>query len=685
MSKTEERKQEAATASAPLRGRTGFLPSYTGAGARFSIAAFMALAAAALAHLPLMRAVDQRAYDLMARMAGRTQQPAEEIVIVAYDEESLARMEPVVGSWPWPRMLHAPLIEYCSGAAVIGMDLLLSERQWQYRETGDPILVRTVQQHGSRMLFAAHFHDAPGDAPPAEDLKRMSIRLEGDASALPTFSSVILPFDDLLGACRSVGDVNVRRDSDGAVRRYQALVGKEGRAYPSFALSALSLFADVPCEEIRWGTDRVLHVGKHTLRLEKDGSFPFLPVAAPYPVYSAVDVIDSFNAEGQGREPVVPREAFENKIVLIGATAYGLHDHAVTPLHTATPGVMLHAMALQNLLQGMRIELPPGWLVFLLIFLLALYPAGLRHSKPWRMAGVVVGLLAVYGLLMCLAALQAQIVLPLVGPVGAIFLSSSALSAAYWSEERARRGYIESLDRAKQLFTDMLVHDLKNTLAPITMSLSMRGESDAEDLADVRFWTQDFPEIVSTSSNRLMTQINALLDIRRMQEGRMQLKVESTDVHALLQRTLADYQVAAARTGLALALESRIEPGTCALVDSDVFARIMDNLIWNAIKYAVQGSTVVVQAKVEGADRLQVIVCNEGKPISPALQRDLFIAFVTGPPPDDLKKIPSTGLGLTFCKLAAEAHGGAIRLDSPVPGEEGGVQVQITFPCAPPA
>ena len=213
----------------------------------------------------------------------------------------------------------------------------------------------------------------------------------------------------------------------------------------------------------------------------------------------------------------------------------------------------------------------------------------------------------------------------------------------------------------------------------------MRGERDAEDLADVRFWTTDFPEIVSTSSSRLMTQINALLDIRRMQEGRMQLKVESADVNQLLERILADYQVAAARTGLRLAMESRIEPGTLALVDPDVFVRIMANLIWNAIKYAVQGSTVVVKAVPEGPDHLQVLVCNEGKPIAPALQRDLFIAFVTGPPPDDMKKIPSTGLGLTFCKLAAEAHGGAIRLDSPVPGEEGGVQVQVSFPCAPPA
>ena len=93
--------------------------------------------------------------------------------------------------------------------------------------------------------------------------------------------------------------------------------------------------------------------------------------------------------------------------------------------------------------------------------------------------------------------------IPMVGPISALVLSGAALQGTYWGQERGRRRYFEALDLAKQQFTDMLVHDLKNTVAPIIMSLTMVDDeppSDAELSPDeLMFWRKDFPEIVSTS------------------------------------------------------------------------------------------------------------------------------------------------------------------------------------------
>jgi signal transduction histidine kinase len=99
-------------------------------------------------------------------------------------------------------------------------------------------------------------------------------------------------------------------------------------------------------------------------------------------------------------------------------------------------------------------------------------------------------------------------------------------------------------------------------------------------------------------------------------------------------------------------------PSLCA--DRTLLSRVLQNLIDNAIKFAPQGSNIVIQARVDQPPQsILVSVHDEGPGIPPELRSQLFQKFVAGSSPRG-----GTGLGLAFCKLAVEAHRGEIWVES---------------------
>lgn len=641
---------------------------------RILIALGMAVLAAVFCTVPFLRSVESNLYDMRIRLMARSQPVSQDIVVVAIDDESLDRMEPFVGHWPWPRWVHALLLDYCSSASVVGMDILLSERQWQYRETGDPYLVRAMEELGSKVVLASHVDDVPSDRLVPRDLDRMQIQCDpASRVGIRGYSHMLAPYPDLLSTCRSMGDVSMVRDQDGVTRSYQAVVGMGDDVYPSLAVAVLAGHLDVPLQDVTLDGAGTLQVGSHVVNLASDGSFPMMPSESACRVVSAVDVVDSLNAETENRDARLSREDFSGKIVLIGGTATGLHDQHVTSMGTATAGTLVHAQAVNNLLSGNAVRTSPAWVSCLLIGLMALFPVVQRYRQPRRLILMTLGLLILYALFACAVAQFSHVMVPVLAPLIALGLSAMAIGATSWGEERLQCRTMESIDKEKQQFVDRLVHDLKNTMAPIMMSLSMTSDDD------LSFWKKEFPEIVSTSANRLMTQVNALIDIRRMQQGRLHLKVEAHPVNDLMETLAKNYEVAVKQTGLRLSVKSSVPDDACIHVDKEVFGRIMANLIWHAIKYADQDSSLDLYiTRPQGC--VQVDVVNQGRPISQDEQESSFMPFVTGAPSTGKTRIPSTGIGLTFCKLAVEAHGGTFRLVSPVPGSESGVMVRVDVP-----
>jgi len=217
----------------------------------------------------------------------------------------------------------------------------------------------------------------------------------------------------------------------------------------------------------------------------------------------------------------------------------------------------------------------------------------------------------------------------------------------------------------------MLVHDLRRRVSSVLSSASVieraeRGQPMTEALSTMR-----------TSAERIMLLVNDLLDIRKVEEGVMALNRQRTPLLPLLQATMAHTEDAAAMAELSLSLEC---PTTAqGSVDPHIFARVMANLLWNAVQHGSRGSAVEIACKQE-AGMTHVSVGNRGPIIAASEQESVFRAFVSGHGNPNNVATDSTGLGLSFCRLAVEAHGGSITLESPWAPHSDGVNVTMTLP-----
>lgn len=228
---------------------------------------------------------------------------------------------------------------------------------------------------------------------------------------------------------------------------------------------------------------------------------------------------------------------------------------------------------------------------------------------------------------------------------------------------------VDQLVEAQQLrddLTHMIVHDLRSPLNGIIGFLELL-QMDLE-IGEVNEETNDYAAEISNSAERLLLMINTLLDISKLEAGEMQIEPERTDMVAAVRRAV-QILGSAATTRVRLTLPDRLEWD----IDAPLVERVVSNLTSNGLKYGA-GSEVTV-ALDQVADGLRVSVADGGPGIPAAMVHQIFEKFVQI---EGTSKRNSTGLGLSFCRLAVEAHGGRIGVDS-VEGE--GATFWFTLPA----
>jgi len=154
--------------------------------------------------------------------------------------------------------------------------------------------------------------------------------------------------------------------------------------------------------------------------------------------------------------------------------------------------------------------------------------------------------------------------------------------------------------------------------------------------------------------------VETFLDVTRLQEGRLSIHTESCDIVALFKGCIREMSIWAEHDQKQLAIAVP-EPFPNLTLDSGLMRRGILNLLSNAIKHTSAGTSITLGAEIAD-DQAHLWVQDTGEGISPDLQSRLFERFSTEDRPQQRQS--STGLGLTFCKLAAEAHGGTIELHS---------------------
>ncbi|MCD6287353.1 MAG: GAF domain-containing protein [Anaerolineae bacterium] len=219
------------------------------------------------------------------------------------------------------------------------------------------------------------------------------------------------------------------------------------------------------------------------------------------------------------------------------------------------------------------------------------------------------------------------------------------------------------LQHLREDMIDMLVHDLRSPLSQVMASLSMLGDATEERDADQ---TDRLIGIAQRSSGRMFALVDTLLDISRLERGHLPLELESTSVDSLLREVSTRYLAAASANNIALRTETENDL-PMVLVDRSLMGRVLSNLVDNALKFTQDGGEVTMKAEPGGEarpDQVVVSVVDTGPGIPLESRGQLFEKFQQVPNIRGRRR--GTGLGLPFCTLVVEAHGGHIWVESEV-------------------
>jgi len=235
-------------------------------------------------------------------------------------------------------------------------------------------------------------------------------------------------------------------------------------------------------------------------------------------------------------------------------------------------------------------------------------------------------------------------------------------NARLFHEIQDKSRQLEVANQHKSEFLANMSHELRTPLNAIIGFSEVLTEQMFGDVNDKQM---EYLHDIHESGQHLLVLINDVLDLAKIEAGRMALDLSCFDLGLLLEHSLTLVRERAQRSGLALQLE--VDEGLAEWVaDARKVKQVVVNLLSNAVKFTPTGGRVTLTARqlVEaGQARCEVSVSDTGVGIAPAEQALVFEEFrqASG---DYLRKAEGTGLGLALARRFVELHGGTIRVDS---------------------
>jgi len=257
------------------------------------------------------------------------------------------------------------------------------------------------------------------------------------------------------------------------------------------------------------------------------------------------------------------------------------------------------------------------------------------------------------------------------GPASLVLkiLLSAAIIVFIWLLRDVRRK-MQSLEVLKQNLSLAAIHDLKSPLTAMVASLQLIDDPDMDPEMRGKLLA-----VAAEGSRDMEKLIQVLLDTERMEISELVLQKHSLDPGQLIQEAASRFLPVSADTGIALNLPAAgILPALYA--DRDLVFRVFENLVVNAFKYCRRGGKIDVSARfVDGV--FYFSVADTGQGIAPEHIEKVFGKYfrVEG---QEAQSRKGSGIGLYFCRLAVEAHGGKISIDSR-PGS--GTTVRFELPA----
>jgi len=351
---------------------------------------------------------DWRVRSMATRGATPQSVETSPICLILLDQPSLDWGQESNGwSWPWPREVYTTIIDFCvrGEARSLSFDIVLTEPS-VYGVWDDQVFGEAIAASGN-IVGAAFVHTSADDS-----------------------GKVTLPIAEIRENCHTLGNVSDVPDADGVFRR-ATLRREVSGAGPMLSMGAAAALI---------GNES----GQALAVLDAGAAKRFLNFRDPdtfWPIYSAAAVVQSDLRLMEGGTPSIDPAVVKDKHVLFGLSAPGLKDLRSTPLDRASPGVMVHATVLDNLLHDSFVSQPKPAVAITVIFLLSFLAGAalLAGGRLWRTMLVLVFFLvlpAVMGQLAAGARVWWPVVPQTLGHAGAL---AGALVLAWATEGRQKR------------------------------------------------------------------------------------------------------------------------------------------------------------------------------------------------------------------------------------------------------
>ncbi len=226
----------------------------------------------------------------------------------------------------------------------------------------------------------------------------------------------------------------------------------------------------------------------------------------------------------------------------------------------------------------------------------------------------------------------------------------------------------KQLEKMRNDLTHSMVHDLRNPLAIIMLSLDMLKTQLLPSIDKEQLLTFETAE---QSTQHILGLVNSILDINRLESKQMPLKRSKVSLQKIGADALKT-QILIARKRRILLQENIASNILPVMLDEELMKRVLQNLLDNAVKFSQDGGVVRIAAQYATDGSVIVSVSDTGAGIEPGLEDKLFQKFFTGN-----VKNGGSGLGLAFCRLVMEAHGGRIWVQET---SETGTTISISIP-----
>ena len=223
---------------------------------------------------------------------------------------------------------------------------------------------------------------------------------------------------------------------------------------------------------------------------------------------------------------------------------------------------------------------------------------------------------------------------------------------------QSEKEHLLELQRVRQETSDLVVHDLRNPLGVIYGALNMLEMVLPEPVLEEN---HQLIELATTACERMQRLVDSLLDVAKLETGEMPLTLSPTELKPLLEDAVYRQSISAQSRNIVIRTHI-CDDLPVVLIDREKIERVLVNLLDNALKYTPNGEEVVITA--EHKQNIVTLGITDNGPGIPEMERKRIFERFAQVTDDSVLKRRGFGLGLTFCRLVVEAHGGEIWVES---------------------